>query len=961
MKHHSQKLYTLMEESPPPVPPKDTHYTTTMNAERPASAHASASKRKRDTLDVTSYDENGEDQHTPKRRRSPLPQSDIEADASDETTPAYQKNLRRKKGSRNLSNLNLRHAAEKQKAQGAKVKSRKSRFVEGSMNDKPSEKPPSMFMRFIRTESGNIKQVTAATEDLMEDYHDEMARPRDSVEKVIAQEKAAVPSRVAGIESEKENNGGGMFGRWASSFHPVALWNKVFSQTRDEMIREEFEAAERKAREEAERKAREKAEIEAQYAQMKAAGMFKPKYLSPVVGSVSSRKTVQTQRDSGIVIDEEASVHESEEHGPDEEDEPQAIEPQEQEHSRAASGMSGRLVPPQPQDDTTSASDVPETASKPAKTLKSRLHLKKPSLTNIQGSLKRAKSDFSLTQTLHHRESSSSISPIKTDFENSALKKSQSKHDLKNQTKLSKRVSDLESKLSQARRELDEALVDASPMPKLGNKYERFTPQSTLKRPKFIPGRLPSLPSERVLMEQQARENEMKMNEVKAIQDTEMNDLEEDDTRDADLNEFLAEAKVNNIQDDDEGEGEETIKARAPHNRRQYPTRASSLFSLNNTNIEQPSQQATESTESVRQSETVSTSEAIEKDAPTSDLTEIPTSQVDDMDPNSISNFTSNGMVDTATKPDYAALDAKLKALDANVKTSKKSQKSTTKTKKRKSGAHEEDKEYKPGKSGESEDSAWEEEQTPKKKRKSSTGLASSPKDGKEGNKNSPSGKKSKKAPASKKNAKKTTSVVETTQVEEYSADERADGNDAAAEGAGDIEMPSARSSLDSLQMRPLEPVMEEADEEEEVADETTTTNIPLNNEPSKPTAKATPARHSALNGHAYGARSRSASPNKRPAIGAEEQMITRAAEAARNNPARSRASSRSVSPLPSAHPRAKGINGHTHANAGAEVEDEPVRIIPGEGGVPAMPRGKKEGKQAAGKDGDFEWPDDVF
>lgn len=908
-----------MEEAPP-VPPKDTRYTTTTMAAESSAAHGSTSKRKRDALDITSFDENAEDEHMPKRRCSPPPQNDIDADASEDATPAYQKNVRRKKGSRNLSHLNLRHAAGLHKDKDATIKSRKSKFIEGSMNDKPSDKPSSMFMRFIRTDSGNIKQV--AREDLMQEYHDSNSEPRDSVDTVIALEKAAIPGRVAEIEADKENKNEGItFGKWASSFHPVALWNKVFAQTREDIIREDFD--------EAERKAKEKANYEAQYQAMKQAGMFKPKPIGNIYTSVSSRTSGRAPRDSVIAMDDESDATDSLE---------KSRSTCRNEISRAASQMSGVL--PNVLDDTTSASEAPETGSKPAKTLKSRLHLKKPSLTNISGTLKRAKSDFSLAQTFQHRESSSSISPVKADFENPGLKKSQSRYDLKKQNKLSKRVSDLESKLSQARKELDEALTEASPMPKYGNKYERFTPQSTLKRPKFVPGQLPSLPSERILMAQQNGEKKIDEPKVKAI-----GDVSDIDAKDANLREFLAEAQVSNLGREDEDDGVETIKARGPQTRRQYPTRASSLFSLGNNNIEQ---QAIDSTETEQQAEPTIIQG---KHKGSSDLTEVTSSQIDDMDPQSTTTCTNNTEAGQKAPAEYASRDAKLKALDANAKITAKAKKPVTKTKKRKSGADEMDESYKPGKTTE-EATTEDEDQTPKKKRKSIPAVNSSPKTkepSKPGLRRSPKGKKAIQTSPSKKAATEAT-FTETAPVEEYSAGEGTNGDEAEAEA------PSTRTSFDS-QGRPLDPVLEEAEEEEAgQVGGTTTTNIPLNDEPSKPTAMATPARHAALsvNGH----RSRSASPTKQLAAGAEEKMITRAAEAAKRHPARARG--RNNSPLPPVGPKIT-VTGE-YSMSGADDDDEPIRAVPGEDGVPAMPNGKVQGKEGRmNADGAFEWPDDVF
>ena len=858
----------MEEQSPPapPVPPKDQRYSvSTMDPPptRPSSAHASGSKRKRDTLDVTSFDADGQDEYTPKRRRSPLRQSD--PDVSDETTPAYQKNVRRKKGSRNLSNLNLRHAAEMQKAKAGTLK---SKFQEGSLTDKPSEQPPSVFMRMVRTDSGNVRQV----DELMEDYHnDNDSAPRDSVERVIAQEKAAIPARVAEIDVDKDNKeNAGLFrfgARWAASFHPVALWNKIYGQSREEIIQEDREAAERKARE--------KAELEARYAEMKKAGAFQPKRIGNIYGSMASRHTTQTPRDSAIVMEDTRDSSDDQ--------------------MRSASALSQWTAT---QDDSTgfSASEAPDTATKTFKTLKDRLHFRKPSLANMKDDLKRVKSVSNISQTLNHRESSSSISPVKGEFDQSTLRKSHSKYELKKQHKLSKRVSDLESKLSQARKELDLAIVDASPMPKLGSRYERFTPVSTLKRTtKFMPGKLLSLPSERLLMVQQQGD------------DVEMSDGSEDlgATKSVDLKEFLAEARVKN---DDDAEGEETIKARGGG--RKYPTRATSLFNLHNNNIESEATAPINTNNDEAQGKTIDIAEAST------------TQEHEKMDPNSATNFTSDGMVNDTVgqQPDYAVLDAKLKTLEANDKPKKQ----VVKVKKRKSGARDEDKAFKPSK--DADDEEWSEaEQGPKKKRKSASGAASSPASKRTsratGLASSPNGKKgstSKSSPPKK--VSKNTAIVQTTTAVEVLDEEE----EAVSPGAEMQEVVmDRRDSLDS-QTRPLEPVYEE--EEEQIAETTTT--------------KTEPTRHTGINS----LRSRSASPHKRHApvqAGAEETMMTRAAEAAKKNPARR---GRSNSPPP----RKNG----TTADGG-----EVMKLVPGEEGVPMLPPGTKGNENG----GEFQWPEDVF
>ena len=107
-----------------------------------------------------------------------------------------------------------------------------------------------------------------------------------------------------------------------------------------------------------------------------------------------------------------------------------------------------------------------------------------------------------------------------------------------------------------------------------------------------------------------------------------------------------------------------------------------------------------------------------------------------------------------------------------------------------------------------------------------------------------------------------------------------------------------------------------------EVEEETST--IPVNDAPSKPTAKATPARYPR-----HGLSSRSNSPHKRSApvqLGVEEKMITRAARAAQRSPARR--DGRGVSPPPA--------DDYTKTMAISET----VTAIPGQNGVPTLPKG---------------------
>ncbi|KAK5118563.1 hypothetical protein LTR85_008028 [Meristemomyces frigidus] len=873
-------------EDRPPVPPKDATYTSNMDVDQ---APPSGSKRKRELHDDTVYDlRNGRleavdpDAHTPKRSRSNLRQSDT--DASDSATPGNQRSLRRKKKVGNLSNLNLRHAAEQQ----ASLPPRDSRFQEGSLTDKPSSLPPSVFTRMTRTDSGNIRQV----DELMEDYHEELAETRDSVEAAVDQEKALMSQRVDDITAEsarKEESGGFFrFGRsLAANFHPVSLWNKMWNETKEEMTRQNME--------EAERKRKQKEEAEARYAEMKQAGMLGLQPVAHASTTLRLADAMATPRDSAVVLESARTSLE---------------------HKRTTSDGAQLLAPPKDEVSSCSGSEVPETASK-SKTLKGRFHFKRPSMSDLKSGLKRVKSDMNLVNAAN-RESSSSLSPVKTDFaENSALKKSHSRYDLKKQSKLSKRVSDLESKLSLARQELNEALVEASPMPKLNNKYERFTPVSTIKRPKFVPGRLPTLPSERLLNPEQ---------------------LGFGDDEESPEKPKIAEAKPRKALDltehDEMNQEQGTIK---PSRERSHPPRASSLFNLDNESIgKQPKTEARH----INNNDTNQTSE----------LTQF-TSDISNMDPNSIANFTSDGAPEPAPAGDYASLDAKLKALDANVKIAKKSAK--PKSKKRKSGLDDDDKLFNPGKFDDDDDDEWQEPSgTPKKKRKSG-GNSGSPQTkrtkGTAGKSTSPLGKKTVngvakrtgKVSADSKKKNSTTKSVNDDPVH-YSAEEISDVD----AGATELDDAPARNSMDS-QGLPLEPLYEEEEE---------TSMVALKDEPSKPTATATPARHGRH------VRTRSTSPNKRSGSvqpAAEEEMLTRAAEAAQG-----RRGGRIGTPPPT--------NGHSKV---VEVVNETVTVVPGEGDVPELPKSAHVGFESfeeivkAGAEevvmetgaNEFEWPEDVF
>ena len=143
--------------------------------------------------------------------------------------------------------------------------------------------------------------------------------------------------------------------------------------------------------------------------------------------------------------------------------------------------------------------------------------LSPPALENSLLSLKKVKSYFRLPNSKSRSLSPSRpaivspekpVDPLKGTF----LKESPSKRDLKKQKKLMNKISNLEDKLAHAKRNLRLTLEEAPPIPNLPAAYSRVTEDpassamsaSTLRtvsagRPaKFVPGLLPTLPSERL-------------------------------------------------------------------------------------------------------------------------------------------------------------------------------------------------------------------------------------------------------------------------------------------------------------------------------------------------------------------------------------------------------------------------------------------------------------------------------
>lgn len=853
-------LPPLMEseywENPPTPPPKDARYSQTDNTAmefESGSAPASGSKRKREVQDFdgTVYERrNGRLEAVGDRDQDlPTPQKRSRSH-DDNATPVQRRHggsLRRKRGFGNLSNMNLRHAAAN--AFRSESPTRESRFQEGSLNDKPSQQPPSVFTRVTRTDSGNLQQV----DELMNDYHEGMTTPRDSTEDyekaTIEYEKVTMPARVAEITEQQRKKEAGKhgifrFGRsFTNTFHPVQLWNKMWSESREELIA--------KSRLEAERKAREKAEIQARYDQMKRDGQFNTQHV-PFAGmsrvdAVESKDTVMVdsvqessgpQRDSSLgsppLQGNAVSIAESETH-----DAPGGLEVEEM---------------------------VPATATK---TRFPGFHFKTPSISNLREtfrSVRSVRSHSALGGAVGRDSSASaSVSPAKPDT--STLKRSISRLDLKKERRLSNRVSDLESKLNKARLELKNALDDASPMPKLGNRYERFTPVGTMKRSRFVPGALATLPSERLLFPE--------MSASDATNESAM----------------AGEANTNSMED--KLHHRDAVKAQRDEG---YQASATEV-SERNRSIELDKTARTTSVPRV--DSTVGGTEPVEnEDGPSEVIPDMEEEQVSASDPPAIKD----------------ALTAKLGALEASYKASSKSAKS----RKRRSAAFADDEKlYRPSK--EEEDESESEALAPKKKRKSAGKPAGSakkkPAGSKAGKKTSipvpvadSKGKKSKKAPQA---------------VDNFFTNGNTNGNPAGSEGDSSDELATAAPPSADSDAQSLDPVYEE---EEEV------TTIPLKDEPSKPTAKSTPARYGRDVVHP---RANSTHPKR-------SDSLQPAVDAAPTHAGQAAPQRRSAG-------RSPGYNGQR-----AEVVEEAIVAVPGENGVPSLPVGAKSNSN-------WSWPEDVF
>jgi hypothetical protein len=307
---------------------------------------------------------------------------------------------------------------------------RRSRFIEGSMNDDHvSEKPPSVLFQ-------DVPRTTGSTSD-------DRSKPSNHLEK-----------RGSGIFR---------FGKAiASAFHPFGAWgNKSDASSHDASKAQKELMKQRQAR------------AEKTYAELKKSG-FKgigtPMAVDPDAAD-ETWNAIQETMDYRMAADDRAS--------PD--------------HSRRSREQNVAAEPPTPACDDTGLSKF-----------KSLSDLRKRTSTLNLPSMRQR--DVSPAPAPSDRESEDSHAPVQ---------RRQSRRDLSRQARLLKKVSNLEDKLDRARRELRELAnpEEESSLPSicLDDSHTR----------KFVPGALPSLPSERLLHDQAGADHPAKSHDNNNNNDSE--------------------------------------------------------------------------------------------------------------------------------------------------------------------------------------------------------------------------------------------------------------------------------------------------------------------------------------------------------------------------------------------------------------------------------------------------------
>ena len=323
------------------------------------------------------------------------------------------------------------------------------------MNDIVSQRPPSLYIR----EEKSMEQYTIAD---MED-----------VDMVCD----------AGIESNRPS-GMFRFGKAiASAFTSANVWqglNGIWKEREKEnQAKPEKDVL--------------KAKAELKYAELKKSG-YKGTYNPPVrpesldIPRIKFEETYGSRwnsfRDSGVDVDDYQSSSDQ------------------KNSDQFMRATKENLMPPPPMPKGVRSSSPFSDASSGNR---SSIRFHKPSLEG----LKRVSSQLHLPSIKRHAENPLSVlSSSNSNVTVPELRREPSKKDMAKQHRLSKKVSDLENKLEFARRELELSRQEAPPVPDL---------PAHVGRKRFVPGSLPSLPSERLLTPR-GRQNEdtVKENHAKA-------------------------------------------------------------------------------------------------------------------------------------------------------------------------------------------------------------------------------------------------------------------------------------------------------------------------------------------------------------------------------------------------------------------------------------------------------------
>ena len=346
-----------------------------------------------------------------------------------------------------------------------------SRFIEGSMNDRVSQKPPPPYL---------------GDEELRERYYQE----EQSGERKIAQPRrpALRISRTSSHSDKPEsarNSGIFRFSKSiAATFNPVN-W-KIWSKPQEEITETPEQKVLRERRDRA----------ESIYLELKRNGQFRDSAVPPVFNKVEE---VAAKHDSGIGLVGPVRTS-TDSHRPEKRNGMVFLDPPPFDalHGSPGSNVSGSVA---------------------GSTRKSSFNFRKPSLPSM-------------------RKVSDSDGGLHDAYSGRVARRIPSRKDLQKQQKLVKRVSDLEMRLETARRQLSDALgeplptlitpLPAAPMPRIG-------------KPRFVPGALATLPSERLLagnVSADEREGEEGPVQSKSSHRTDRTSTKEKSTKNAASNEI---------------------------------------------------------------------------------------------------------------------------------------------------------------------------------------------------------------------------------------------------------------------------------------------------------------------------------------------------------------------------------------------------------------------------------------